>query len=183
MRGVPADVLLDEADGENPVAAADVVDDVEPLDHAPEAGVDAVEMLRVFAVHTDEELRASRVAAGMGHRKNAPVMVLERSRGLAFDAVARAARSVAARTSALDDKVGNDAVEGQSVVEVVVGQVDEVGHRTGRRLGVEFGLHLPFLGRNYSVLFHMCGVFCSGGMPPERVMVERINIGNAPSAG
>ena len=164
--GFTGGLLLDDADGENPVAAADVVDDVEPLDHPAEAGVDAVEVLRIFAIEADEELRAARIAAGVGHREHAPVVVLERGRGLALDAVARAARSVAAGASALDDEVGDDAVEGQPVVEVVVGQVDEVGHRAGCRLGVEFGLHHPFLGRNDCVLFHVCRVYWCGTCVP-----------------
>lgn len=86
-------LLVHDTDREDQVAGTDVVDDVQPFDDAAEAGVTTVEMLRRFAGVTDEELRAARVASRMGHRKHAPVVVLARSRGFAFDRVTRTARA------------------------------------------------------------------------------------------
>lgn len=163
-----AQLLLHDADREDPVAAADVVDRIQPLDHAAEAGVAAVEVLRVFAVHADEELRAAGILAGMRHREDAAVVILARRRGLALDAVSRAARTVAARAAALDDEVGDHAVEGQAVVESVFGQFDEVGHCAGGLVRVKFGLHRSLLGGDQGVLFLF-------GHIVERLVTDKIS--------
>ena len=148
-------LLLHDADREDQIAGTDVVDDVQPLDHPAEAGVAAVEVLRRLAGAADKKLRAARVLSGMGHREHAPVVILARRRGLAFDLVPGAARAVAPRAAALDDEARNHPVEGQPVVEIVVGQLDEVRHRTGGLLRIELGLHVAFLGRNKCVLCHI----------------------------
>ena len=90
-------LLLHDADREDQVAGTDVVDDVQPLDHPAEAGVAAVEVLRRLAGAADKKLRAARVLSGMGHREHAPVVVLARRRGLAFDLVPGAARAAGSR--------------------------------------------------------------------------------------
>ena len=105
----------------------------------------AVEVLGIRAVHADEELRAARVLAGMGHRQHAAVVILAGRRGLALDRVAGASGAVAARAAALDDEIGDDPMESEAVVKSVFGQFDEVGHGAGRLGRVEFGLHHPFL--------------------------------------
>lgn len=147
-------LLPDDADREDAVAAADVVDDIEPLDNLPEAGVHAVEVPCILAVHADEELRATGVASGVGHREHAAVVALARRRGLAFDRVAWTARPVAPRAAALDHEIGDHPVEGQAVVEAVLGQIDEVGHGARGLVGVEFRLHVALLGGNDRVGFH-----------------------------
>ena len=112
-------------------------------------------MSGVFAVVADEELRTSRVAPGVGHREHTAVVTLARSRSLALDGVARTSRTVALGASALDHEVGNHAVERQSVVEIVFGQLDEIGHGSGSFGGVKLGFHHPFFGRNDCVFFHI----------------------------
>jgi len=49
-------LLFDDADRENFIATTDVIDHIQPLDHLSEAGVVAVEVLRVHSIETDEEL-------------------------------------------------------------------------------------------------------------------------------
>lgn len=50
---------------------------------------------------------------------------------LVFEAIAGAAAPAALRASRLDHEVGDDAVELQPVVEALVGELHEVGHRLG----------------------------------------------------
>ena len=123
-----------------------------PSTTLPKQVVAAVEVLRILAVVADEELRTARVLACMGHRQHSAVVVLARSRSLALDGIAGTARTVAARAAALDDEIGNNAVEREPVVEIVRGQLDEVGHGAGRFMGVQFGFHRPFLGGDDGIL-------------------------------
>ena len=152
-------LLLGDADRENQVARTDVVDHLDAFDHAAEAGVHAVEVLRVLAVQADEELRAARVLAAVGHREYAAVVALARCRGFARDGVARAARPVACGAAALNDEIGNDAVERQSVVKALLRQFHEIGDREGRLFFVKFRFQVALFGRDQCI-FHSVERFC-----------------------
>ena len=65
-----ANLLLDDPNRENQIAGTDVVDHIHPFDHTTETGMYAVQMLRIFTVHADKELRAARILAPMGHREH-----------------------------------------------------------------------------------------------------------------
>ena len=146
-------LLLDNRNRENQVAGADVVDDIEAFDNLAEAGVNAVEVLGVLAVVTDEELRAAGVLAAVGHRHYAAVVVLAWGRGLALDSPARATGTIAQRAAALNNKVGNNAVKCESIVEAALGQLNEIFNGDRCLLLVELGLHIALFGRDNSV-FH-----------------------------
>lgn len=77
----------------------------------------------------NEELAATRVATGMGHRQ-APRHVLVRI-NFALDRVARATTTITIGTAALDHKIGDYAVEGQTIVKALFRQIHEVFHRVG----------------------------------------------------
>ena len=72
----------------------------------------------------DEELRAVRVGAGVGHRQRAPddLVVVE----LVLEGVAGTAGAGALRAPALDHEVLDDAVEDEPVVEALGGELAEV---------------------------------------------------------
>ena len=61
-------------------------------------------------------------------------------RKFALDAVAGAAGAVAIGVAALDHKAGDDAVEGEAVVEALTGEVAEIANALGREIGVELKL-------------------------------------------
>ena len=60
-------LLLNDGDAQNKVAWADVVDNVNTLNHLAEAGVYAVKVLCVGAVVADEELRAASILTSVSH--------------------------------------------------------------------------------------------------------------------
>src|SRR5262249_20240158 len=152
------------------VALADLVDDVEALRHLTEDGVLAVEV-RLGRV-ADEELRAPRVAPGVGHRQRPAHVPFRGGVDLALDVVAGAAGAGAERAAALDHKVVDHPVEREPVVEgplhLLPGlgvdpfplsgrQADEVGDGAGgvglEQLGDDFplgGLEVHFLGHDGS---------------------------------
>ncbi len=150
---VAENLLLDNCNRENQVAGADVVDDIEALDDLAEAGVYAVEVLGVLAIVADEELRAAGVLTSVSHRHNAAIVVLAWGRGLALDTPARAAGAVTQRAAALNNKVGDNAVESQTVVETALGQLDKIFNSDRSLFLVEFGLHIALFGRDDCV-FH-----------------------------
>src|SRR5262245_14195460 len=65
----------------------------------------------------DEELRAARVLARVGHRQRPSLVNLLCAAGLALDGVTRSPGAAAERTAPLDDEVGDHAMKGQAVVE------------------------------------------------------------------
>src|SRR5579859_254520 len=83
----------------------------------------------------DEELGAvhARLVRGHSDRGCQP----RRRVGLVGERVAGPAGAVALGVAALDHEVGYHAMEGQAVVEVVLGEIDEVVHGHRRGLGVE----------------------------------------------
>ena len=118
----------------------DGIDGVHPLQHLAEGGVLSVEEVAV-GVH-DEELAAGGVrglcprhgqnAAGMAELVFHAVELK-----LALDAVAGAAGSRAVGAAALDHKAGNDAVEDETVVKLLLDQGNKVIDGLRRDLGIK----------------------------------------------
>ena len=111
--------------------------------HLAEGGVLTVQVLGV-GVH-DEELAARRIGGGgTRHAENAPLVlqvVLDAvEEELALDAVAGAAHAGAFGTAALNHEAGNDSVENQTVIKMVIAQVDEVADALGRLVGIQLAL-------------------------------------------
>ena len=114
-------------------AASRRVHHVHPVAHLAEHRVLAVQP-RSGVGGDDEELRAVRVRAGVGHRERAAndLVVVE----LVLEGVAGAARAGAKGAAALDHEVLDHAVEGEAVVEALAGEPAEVLDRL-RGVGVE----------------------------------------------
>ncbi len=111
--------------------------------HFAEGGVLSVQVLGIL-MH-DEELGACGVGGlRAGHAENAPLVlqvVLDAvEEELTLDAVAGAAHAGALGTAALDHKAGDDPVEDQAVIVVVLAQVNEVGNTLGSLVGVQLAL-------------------------------------------
>ena len=64
--GGSANLLLDDPNRENQIAGTDVVDHIHLPITRTETGMYAVQMLRIFTVHADKELRAARILAPDG---------------------------------------------------------------------------------------------------------------------
>ena len=136
------------------VPLADLIDHFQAFVYLPEHCVVSVEVSRIVTAMADEELGASGIAAGVGHGEHAPVVVLIVAVQFTVDVVTRSAGACAIRTSALDHKIWNYPVKGQSVVEAMLGQVDKVLYRVGCVVLEEFDLHHTFL-RVYFCFFHI----------------------------
>ena len=100
----------------------------------------------------DEELRAGRVGRlRTGHAENASLVgqgILNTvHQELTLDAVAGAAHAGAFRAAALNHEAGNDTMEDQAVIEVMIAQINEVIHA----LGGNFWIQLAF---NDAAVFH-----------------------------
>ena len=111
--------------------------------HLAEGGILTVQMLGV-GVH-DEELAARGVGGGgTRHAENAPLVlqvVLDAvEEELALDAVAGAAHAGALGAAALNHEAGNDSVEDQTIIKMVIAQVDEVADALGRLVGIQLAL-------------------------------------------
>src|SRR5262249_50773899 len=83
---------------------------------------------------------------GVRHRDRAERVLA--SYGLVFEAVARPTAPGPLGTAALDDELGNDAVEDQSVVIPLSRQADEVVDRLRRELGVDIHHDATPVGRD-----------------------------------
>jgi hypothetical protein len=89
----------------------------------------------------DEELRPVRVRARVRHREGAALdLVLVE---LVLELVAGAAGAGALGAAALDHEIGDHAVEGEAVVEAVLGQLAEVRDRLRGVLVVELDRDRP----------------------------------------
>src|SRR5690242_2253719 len=124
------------------VADLDLVDHVHAGGDPAEHGVLAVE--EMGGGQRDVELAARRVRGlGAGHRHHAAHVLLLVE--LVLDGVARATGAVALGIAALHHEVRLDPVEGDPVVEALLGQRHEVLHRLGRVLREELDVDLPAL--------------------------------------
>src|SRR3990172_4881973 len=157
-----------DRDGFHLVALLDVVHDVHARDDLAEHGVLAVEEVR--RGERDVELAAGGVGVvAPRHGDGAAVVLVLVELGL--DLVAGAARAVALGVAALDDEAGLDAVEGQPVVEALLGERDKVLDGLGRVTGEELDLDdAALLHGDLGRLAHACGSFLGlcgfGGLGP-----------------
>src|SRR5256885_13041609 len=125
---------VDDLDRLHLVALLDAVHDVHPRDDLAEHRVLAVQEVR--GGERDVELAARRIGGlAPRHGEHAPHVLLLVELGL--DLVAGVSGAVALGVATLDHEARLDAVEGQTVVEALLGQRDEVLHRLGRVLGEE----------------------------------------------
>src|SRR5215831_1226101 len=132
----------------------DGVDDLHARDHLAEHRVlrlprrEPVEVPVVDDV--DEELRAARVRAGVGHRQRAArigdlrvgqVLVLDAPMRAVTRAGARTVRILAVRAAELDHELVDHAVEVKPVVEAFLGERDEISggdrHLVGEKLDLD----------------------------------------------
>ena len=104
----------------------------------------AIQVLGIL-MHNEELATGGVGAGGTGHAQNAPLVtqfVLEAVKEkLALDAVAGAAHTGAIGTAALDHKAGDDPVEDQSVIVIMICQINEVVHALGCLIGIQFALN------------------------------------------
>src|SRR5215218_8039769 len=113
----------------------------------------------------DEELAAASVLPVEGDADDATEVRLLTE--IVANCETRTALSVAPRIAALDDEVGNDAVEGQAVVEPIAGQRDERFHRQRRIDHRELDLNRAAIGIDE----HMSG---DRGRQQARRLVRRL---------
>src|SRR5690606_24437299 len=95
---------------------------------------------------TNEELAAAGVLATVSHGERTAQMFVGIALGFARDGIAGAARTVTLGTTSLNDKVRNDPVKADTVIEAAVGQFLEVGDRTGSFFIIQICVDLPFFG-------------------------------------
>ena len=117
--------------------AGELHEHIIPLDHPPKNGVFSIEVLR--GPERQEELRAAAVLPGMGHRERA-AEVEPRSRlsTLAGYRVAGATGAGARGIAPLGHESGDHSVERRAVVEALFNEAQEVGHRIGGLVFIEF---------------------------------------------
>ena len=146
-------LFIEDDDALNHVVGAYQIDDIETFDHFAETSVHAVEMLRILTVVADKELTAASVLASMGHREDTTIVVLLGGVGLALDGPSRTARThtgvayiAAVRTAALNDKVGDDTMETETVVETVLGKFNEIGDGAGNLFFIKLHFHASSIG-------------------------------------
>lgn len=117
------------------VTALNRIDDVLPLGGFTEDGVLAVEVWRRTV--SDEKLGAVGVWTGISHGEDAGLVVTTVRLALTLELVAGVPSAISIRASALNHEVGNDAVEGQSIVKSTRGEVQEGANGDGCIIGEE----------------------------------------------
>jgi hypothetical protein len=142
------------------ITLTDLIDHIKPFINFPEDGVVAVEVFGVVAAMADEELGTSGVSAGVGHGKNATVVVLIAAVQLTLDLIARTSVANTVRAAALDHEIGYDAVENEAVVKIMLGEVGKVLNGLGGIFFKEFDFHDALFGMDFCDLH---GDFILGG--------------------
>ncbi len=162
--------------------AGDGIDDMHSVDDFAKDGVAVVEPRGGFV--GDKELATVGVWAGVGHAQDTGAIVCESGMKLVSEFVSRPTRSHAKRTTALDHKVLDDAVEGEAIVKRAVvlgltgfgvkpflrscGKADKVGHGMGGLLLKEFDGEVAHAGVKVCIKSHTCFPFREG-----RVWISR----------
>ena len=131
------------------VAGPDLVNHFEAFINLTEAGMVAVQMGGILTGMADEKLGSARITAGVCHRKYAAVVELVVAGQFTFNLIARTAAACSVGASALNDEVGDYAVEGQAIVKIVFRQIDEVGYSVGGIFFEEHDLHNAFGGVDF----------------------------------
>src|SRR5688572_4670866 len=126
--------FLDDRHRLHLVALLDAVHVLHAARHLAEDGVAAVEVRRVAVADVELAARGIRVLAARHRHRAAHVLVLVELGG---DGIAGAAGAVTLGVAALDHEVGHHAMEGEPVVEALLGVGDEIVHRLGRVGGKE----------------------------------------------
>jgi len=119
----------------------DCIDNLHAGNNFAESSVLSIQMLSIL-VH-DKELTSGRVGRrGACHAQNTALMLqivfntVEEK--FALNAVAGAAHTGAVRAAALDHEAGNDTVEDQAIIVIVVCQINEVVDALRSLIGVQF---------------------------------------------
>src|SRR5437763_997734 len=132
---------LGDAYAVDDVVLLDLLHDVESLNDLAENGVNAIEVPAVCVAQDNEELAAAGVLTGVGHRERADLVGFRIAGSLALDLVAGSAgadsriargKITGERVTALEDEIGDDAMELHAVVEATIGELLEVLDRLGR---------------------------------------------------
>ena len=121
--------VIEDFNAHDLVTLADGIDHVLSLAGFTEDGVLAIKV-RGGAVG-DEELAAIGAGTGIGHGEDAGLVVAQVAFAFVLKVVSRAAATSSRGIAALHHEVGNDAVEGDSVVVAPARQIQETG--TGDR--------------------------------------------------
>ena len=101
----------------------------------------AIQMSRVGTTVANEKLRTTRISSGMSHREHAPIMKLHIAVYFTFDGVTWAAIANAIGTTTLDDEIGDDSMEVQTIIKAFSGQINEVLYGVWGSICVKFYLH------------------------------------------
>lgn len=153
---VDASLLLGDHDLFNLVSGTDVVYDVNSFEHLAKDGVVPVQMLGRLATVANEKLRTSRIPTSVRHGKHTTIVVLTVSVQLAFDGVSGAATTVAVGATTLNDKVRDDTVEDQTIIETVIGQFLEVANRSRCIIIKKDCFHQTFCSMDFCYLHSYC---------------------------
>lgn len=121
--------LFGDANRLHGVALFDRVHDVLAFDHFPKDAVTIVQVRLGFV--SDEELGAVGIGSRVGHRQDTGSVVLELWMKFIFELISGTTTSAAFGTPALDHEVGDDAVEAQTVVKLLLTEILEVLHSLG----------------------------------------------------
>ena len=109
------DRFIQNCDRGHVVSLADGVEHVPSFNHLTKDGMHPIEM--GGGSMANEKLAASGIFASMSHGQRASEVLMRIAGGFAFNSVAGATGAVAARASALNHKIRNHAMEGESIVE------------------------------------------------------------------
>ena len=137
---------IEDFDFHDLVLLRDRVDDILAFGDFAEDGMLAVEVgSRQMG---DEKLAAVRAGAGIGHRENPGLVVLEAGFDLVLELVAGTAHAGAGRVAALDHEIRDHPVKREAVVVAVLREVEVVGNGDGSFRGEQCGFDISLVGFN-----------------------------------
>ena len=139
------------------ITLLDGIDDILTFGDKPENRMLPVEVGR--RKMGDKELAAICSGAGIGHREDACLVVLEAGFDLVFKTVSGSASAGAGGIPALDHKVRNDAMKCEAIVVAALGKVEIVGDGDRGFGRVERPFDVPFAGFDDDAdVLHMCSI-------------------------
>ena len=104
------------------IALLELQEHLDPVGHFPKGGKSGVQVR--LGRERDEELAAARLGTLQGHSDHAPTERLAAQ--LVSDRVPRAAPAIPSWVASLNHEIGHDTMELQTVVELLVDQLQEV---------------------------------------------------------